>query len=130
MGHVHGGLTTPDATRRKTVLAEAEALLAKGCVGHNYFRFYRNAMQACLNAGEHDEAARFADALETYAGEEPTPWSDFHIARTRAMLDVACGRADEETLKDIIRSAQDAALFNSVPTITGPGSVSVLSDIT
>jgi class 3 adenylate cyclase/tetratricopeptide (TPR) repeat protein len=124
------GLTTPDATRRKKVLAEAEALLAKGCVGHNYFRFYRNAMQACLNAGEHDEAARFADALETYAGEEPTPWSDFHIARTRAMLDVACGRADEETLKDIIRSAQDAALFNSVPPITGPGSVSVLSDIT
>lgn len=115
-------LTTPDAARRRAMLAEAEALLARGCVGHNYFRFYRNAMQACLNAEEHNEAARFADALEAYTVPEPTPWSDFHVARTRAILDVARGRARPDILQDIGRRAKAAALFNAVlgPFDTGP----------
>lgn len=123
-------LTTPDAARRHAVLAEAEGLLAKGCVGHNYFRFYRNAMQACLNAGEHAEAARLADALEAYAAAEPTPWSDFHIARTRAMLDMARGRAGGDSLADITRRANAAALFNAVPDPSGIRALQTFSDTT
>lgn len=108
-------LTTPDPSRRSEILAEAESLLSRGCVGHNYFRFYRNAMQACLNVGEYEEAGRFADALAAYTANEPTPWSDFHIDRTRMLLDRARGKVNTESLQDIRRRAQAASLFNAMP---------------
>ncbi|KIN61587.1 Adenylate/guanylate cyclase [Sulfitobacter noctilucae] len=108
-------LTTPDAARRHAVLAEGAALLEKGCVGHNYFRFYQNAMQACLNAHEWDDAARFADALAAYTAKEPTPWSDFYIERTRVL--VAAGRGSDQTaaIAAIHQRAREASLLNALP---------------
>lgn len=108
-------LTTTDPARRRAALAEGEALLAKGCVGHNHFRFHRYAMQACLNAGDDAAASRYADALERYTAEEPTPWSDFHIARTRAMLALSRGEADPEALDAIARRAAASGLMNALP---------------
>lgn len=108
-------LTATDPARRAAALAEGEALLARGCVGHNYFRFYRNAMQACLDAGDHGEASRYADALERYTAQEPTPWSDFHIARTRAMVAVARGDTDATALDVIAQRAAQSGLLNAMP---------------
>ncbi|TVQ54546.1 MAG: adenylate/guanylate cyclase domain-containing protein [Rhodobacteraceae bacterium] len=108
-------LTTPDPARRRAALAEGEALLAKGCVGHNHFRFHRYAMQACLNAGDDAAASRYADALERYTAGEPTPWSDFHIARTRAMLALSRGDADPDALDAIARRAAASGLMNALP---------------
>mgnify|MGYP002827751582 CR=1 FL=1 len=65
---------------RRAAFEEAEALLAPGCVSHDYLYFFRDAMEASLAAGEWDEAERFAAALEDYAREEPMPWSDYYIA--------------------------------------------------
>lgn len=107
-------LTTPDADRRATCLADGEALLEKGCVGHNYFRFYCNAMEACLNASDWAQATRYADALAAYTAEEPTPWSDFYIARTRALV----ARAQGDTATEITRLrqlAEDKQLFDALP---------------
>ncbi|MGI9366391.1 MAG: AAA family ATPase [Rhizobiaceae bacterium] len=110
-------LTTSDPQRRADLLKEGEALLAKGCVGHNYFRFYRNAMQACLNAGAFDEAERLATALEGYAANEPTPWSQFHIRRTRALSKKARGKTDTEELSALRDTAEAASLFNAMPVL-------------
>ncbi|MDG1169057.1 MAG: adenylate/guanylate cyclase domain-containing protein [Sulfitobacter sp.] len=108
-------LTTPDPDRRGAMLAEAEALLAKGCVGHNYFRFYRNAIQACLNAQDWDAAERYAGELARYTAPEPTPWSDFHIDRARAMIAQGRGENVTQTLEELHKRARDGHLLNALP---------------
>jgi len=45
-------------------------------------------------AGDAASARRHADALERYASVEPTPWSDFTVARGRALADVIDGHGD------------------------------------
>ena len=59
----------PHASRQ--ALAEAEAIIAGGCVGHNQLRFYPAAMQLALELGDHDEAERYAAALEEFTRAEP-----------------------------------------------------------
>ncbi|MCA0927097.1 adenylate/guanylate cyclase domain-containing protein [Ruegeria profundi] len=110
-------LTTSNAARRVEILREGEALLAKGCVGHNYFRFYRNAMQACLNAEAFEDAERLAAALEDYTADEPTPWSQYHIQRTRALTNKARGMPDNDALTSLRTTAEAASLFNAMPVI-------------
>ena len=96
-------LTTADPGVRRRAVREAEDILRSGCVGHNYFWFYRDAIETCLNAGEWDEAERFAAALESYTREEPLPWSAFYIGRGRALAAVGRGKADERTAATIER---------------------------
>lgn len=108
-------LTTSDPQRRSAILAEGEELLAKGCVGHNYFRFYRNAIQACLNAEDWSEAERYAEELAKYTTPEPTPWSDFHIDRARAMIADGRGQDVGQELDDLRKRAQAAQLLNALP---------------
>jgi tetratricopeptide (TPR) repeat protein len=77
--------TTADQAVRKRALEEAEALLEAGAVSHNHLLFGRDAIDACLDAGDWHAAERYAAALENYARLEPLPFSDFHIARARAL---------------------------------------------
>lgn len=112
-------LTTPDPARRSAALAEGEAILASGAVGHNYFRFYRNGMQACLNAEDWDEALRLADALAAYTTEDPTPWSDFHIDRTRALVASARGEDQRAALAALENRAKAAGLLNALQSQSG-----------
>jgi len=106
------GLLTNDASVRQASFEEAEAVLAQGCVGHNYFHFYRDAMEASLRAGEWGEVARFADALATYTRADPMDWSDFYIARARVLEKIGRGDADDgvvaelDRLENIIRQAR------------------------
>ena len=96
-----------DVKAQRRYLTEAEELLASGCVSHNYFFVYRDAMEACLSTQDWDAAEKHANALETYTSPEPLPWSEFLIARGRALA--AHGRSqrsDEltfelERLRDI-----------------------------
>ena len=108
-------LTTPHVARRAEMIKEGKALLASGCVGHNYFRFYRNAMQACLNAQELDKAELLAQGLADYTRDEPTPWSDLHILRTRAMVERERGEAKGGDLSLVSERAEAAHLFNAMP---------------
>ena len=77
-----------------TLAAEAEAIIAAGCVGHNQLRFYPAAMQLALELSDHDEAERYAAALEEFTRAEPLPWSDFFVARGRALAAASRGRRD------------------------------------
>ncbi len=94
---------TDDDADRRTALAEAEALMRGGSLGHNFLGVYRYAMQASLRAGDWDEVERFAAALEDYTRAEPLPWSDFFIARGRALAAHGGGRRDEALHEELQR---------------------------
>ena len=80
-------LVAPDEARRKEAIAEAEAMLAEGCVGHNHLWLRRYAIEANLSAGAWSEVKRHADALEAFTRPEPLPWADFFIRWGRAVAD-------------------------------------------
>ncbi len=95
-----------DPSEREAALSEGEALMAKGCVSHNYFEFYEEGMELMLELGDWDRLERYARALEDYTKEEPLPRSDFFIARARALVAFRAGdrsqglRTKIEALRD------------------------------
>jgi hypothetical protein len=120
--HALGALAavTRDAEMRQRSLAEGERLLAAGCVSHNYFWFYRDAMEAALGARDWDEVDRYAASLETYTGPEPLPWTDFFIARGRALAALGRGRVDAAPSAALIRlreEGQRLGLVTALPAI-------------
>ncbi|MBT7613854.1 MAG: hypothetical protein HN577_11650 [Rhodospirillaceae bacterium] len=71
-------------------------MLAGGAVSHNHFHFHRDAMDSALARGLWDVVLAHADALETYTADEPAPWSDFFIPRTRLFARAGLdGRSDD-----------------------------------
>jgi class 3 adenylate cyclase/tetratricopeptide (TPR) repeat protein len=101
-------VVTDNPETRKQALREGETLLRKGARALNHLHFYRHAMNACWQAAMWEELERFAQALEDYTHDEPLPWSDFFIARGRALA--ASGRKDRqasirEELRSLLRQA-------------------------
>jgi ATP/maltotriose-dependent transcriptional regulator MalT len=66
--------------------AEAEALLAAGCLSHNHFFYRRFAIDDALARRDLDQALRHADALERYASAEPLPYVELLVRRARACV--------------------------------------------
>jgi class 3 adenylate cyclase/tetratricopeptide (TPR) repeat protein len=87
-------LATPDPERRQEALEEGMATLEKGCVGHNYYWFYRDGIELGLREGDLAQVARFADAFEGYLDDEPVPYARFVIERARALAAWRAGRHD------------------------------------
>lgn len=113
-------LTTDQALVRQKAFQEAETILRKGCVGHNYFWFYRDAMNASLEAGEWADAERFAQALEDYTAAAPLPWSSFYIARGRALAAAGQGvRSDSlgEAIDRLRHEAERVGLISALPAL-------------
>lgn len=67
-------------------LTQGEALLAKGCIGHNYFRYYSLAMDCCIKFKLWQQLEHYKNALQEYTLTEPTPWSQFYIQRANSLL--------------------------------------------
>ena len=101
-------LATDDAEARHKALADGEALLGEGSLGHNHLLFYRDAIEACLEVGEWDRVDRYASALAEYTAPEPLAWSDFFIARGRALAAWSRGRHDEATAAELTRLRDEA----------------------
>ena len=101
-------MTTEDGAIRQKAFQEAEAILRDGCVSHNYFWFYRDAMDASLEAGEWAEAERFAHALEDYIRPAPLPWSSFYIARGRALAAAGKGVRGDSLMEEVNRLRREA----------------------
>ncbi len=109
-------LVHDDPARIRSALDEGEELLADDCVGHNYYGFYRHAMEVMLRLEDWDEVERYAAALEAYARPEPLPWSEFVIARARALASHGGGEtgpADLVILGDLQRQADEAGMAMS-----------------
>jgi len=113
-------LISTDAVTRRRALTEGEKLLREGCVSHNYFSFYKDAMEACLSDEQWSEVERYASALEDYTRDEPLPWSDFLIARARALAAHGRGNRAEAIhleLQRLREQAERAELKASLPAI-------------
>jgi class 3 adenylate cyclase len=89
-------------------LGEGEELLAEGCVGHNYYAFYRNAIEVALRLEDWRQAERYAEALSAYAAEEPLPWSEFVSARGRALAARGRGERGEANGHELERLRKEA----------------------
>jgi tetratricopeptide (TPR) repeat protein len=102
---------TDDNSLRATLLAEAEAILERGCVSHNYFWFYREAIEATLEVCEWAEVNRYAAALLAYAENEPLPWVDLFAKRGQLLARIGLGERGDELLvqlENIAASTQSA----------------------
>ncbi len=96
-------LVTNEKTERHEACAEAEALLAEGSVSHNYTYFRLFAIDACLQAGEYDEAERHADVLATFNPQEKLRLVEFAADRGRVLARVSRGDKSTELITEIDR---------------------------
>ena len=88
---------------RDAALAEAEAILDKGCVGHNYYWFHRDAMECHLENGDWAGVERHASALTKFMAEDPVPYATFYIERARAIAAVGQNPGDENARAELVR---------------------------
>jgi len=102
---------------RNQFLAEGERLLREGCLSHCYFGFLRDAMETSLEAGEWDDALRYASELETYVRDEPLPVIDYQVARTRALAAAGRGEGDRATLERCRQHAVELDMPSAIPAL-------------
>jgi tetratricopeptide (TPR) repeat protein len=100
-------LAADDPQERSDALAEGEALLAAGAISHNHLHFRRDAIDACLDAGDWSGADLQSTALEAYTQDEPLPWSDFFVARGRALAACGRGRRDAGQVAELTRLTEE-----------------------
>lgn len=99
---------TNDPEEQRAALATGEAIIADGCVGHNQFYFYRDAMEVSLEQSDWDEAECYARTFENFAEAEPVAWSEFYIARGRVLAAIGRGRRDETAIRELKRLRDEA----------------------
>ena len=117
LGHLL--LISQDQNVQDRAIAEAEDIIAGGCVGHNQPFFYRDAIEVMLKRGDWAQVERYADALEIFAQKEALPWTDFYVARARALnswaqarRDSVCSKALKAVRDDALRKGLRAAVRN------------------
>ena len=93
---------TEDRSESANAIEEAEAFLDSGA-SHNHFWFARTVIDHALENGEWDNAERHADRLENYTRAQPLPWSDFLIARARALSAWGRGNRNEGIVAEVSR---------------------------
>jgi tetratricopeptide (TPR) repeat protein len=106
MGPVFLGIlarASDDPLERAEALREAETLLAVNRLAHNHLLFRRDAIDAALQARAWGEARRHAAALEAHTRAEPLPWSEFYVARGRALARHGEALADSGTREELRR---------------------------
>ncbi len=92
---------------RKRALQDGEDLLKQPSLAHNHLWFYKDAIEACVNAGDWDRALHYADRLENYVNGEPLPWALIIAERGRALVDLARG-ADKPAAVVRLQQVRDA----------------------
>lgn len=114
-------MVSDDPVTRARALQAGERLMEEGCMGESILYFYRFAIEACLDAEEWHDVERYAQALEDYTRTEPLPWSDFFIARGRALAVFGRGQRDASTMREIQRlhdEAERVGLKTALPALS------------
>jgi tetratricopeptide (TPR) repeat protein len=97
-----------DPDERAAHVAQAEALLAAGCLSHNHFFYRRFAIDGALARLDLDEALRHAEALERYASTEPLPYVEVLVRRARACVARARDPHDVRAAADLRAARAEA----------------------
>jgi hypothetical protein len=100
--------TTEDPNERQQALDEGESVLRAGAVGHNHLWFYHFGIEAALSTRDWASAERYAALLEEFTRAEPLPWSDFVIARGRALAAFGRGGRDAALGAELERLRSEA----------------------
>ncbi len=106
-------LISDDGKQRSAYIQEAEALLDSGCVSHNYFHFARITVDLSLQTGDWAAVERQASRMEAYTAEQALEWSDFIIARGRALAVWGKGERGEnhaDQIRQLLSIGQQAGL--------------------
>jgi predicted ATPase len=106
-------LVARNAEKRGWALTQGEAMLANGSAGHSYLHFYQLAAEAALIHGDSRNAVRYAELLEAYSRAERSLWSDFWVARARALVQrTGHGASDtcEAQLQHLVQLARQTGL--------------------
>ena len=100
-------------------LEEGEKILKSGCVGHNYFDFYRDAMEVAWRNSNWTEIERYADAIEDFSSSEPLPWAEHYIMWGRALAAHGKDPTDDtaESLRKIKEKSYAINLVTGVPIV-------------
>ncbi len=87
-----------DAKRRTRLLDEADRIIGGGqFVSHGMYQFSRNALAACLDAGELERAQHYIEVLERYTRPYRVCWGEFFCEWARLLSDWKRGTRDEKT---------------------------------
>jgi class 3 adenylate cyclase/tetratricopeptide (TPR) repeat protein len=106
-------LASADPRRRSQALHEGQTVLDRGCVSHNYFWFYRHAIDVRLKEGDWDAADRYAHSLEERFRQNAHPWAEFVTAQGRALATLGRtghGREIDSRLSALSSRAEDLGL--------------------
>lgn len=97
-------------------LNEGEDILRRGCVGHNYFEFYRNAMEVAWRYRDWSLIDNYAQALEDFIKQEPIPWAEHCIRWGRALSSHGKepGKETAERLRLIREEAEGLNLLSGI----------------
>ncbi|MBR0827221.1 AAA family ATPase [Bradyrhizobium manausense] len=101
-------LAAEDPAEQRKALREGESILGEGCVGHNHLWFYRDAIETALGGRDWSAVDRYAASLAAFTEPEPLPWSNFFIARGRALADIGRGRCGDSILAELRRLQSQA----------------------
>ncbi len=74
-------LITADANQAKELLHIGTDWLQQNCIGHNYYRFYVNAIESALLNKDWSALDQYINAFQAYTKDEPSPWSDYYLSR-------------------------------------------------
>lgn len=90
-----------DPAEKSDAMANAEAAMAEGCVGHNQFWVYAMGVDVAFSLERPEMLRHYIACLETYPPNEDTTWTAFNALRGRALL---ChlepsGSTDSETIR-------------------------------
>ncbi|MDJ0702936.1 MAG: adenylate/guanylate cyclase domain-containing protein [Leptolyngbyaceae cyanobacterium MO_188.B28] len=102
-------------------LRQGDAILAQGCISHNFFWFYRDAIEAALTHQDWSRANHYADLLEEYTRVDPFPWSEFLVGRGRCLAAMGNGGANGAVIKHLEQlqsEAEQVKLGMSLPALT------------
>ncbi|MEM9488656.1 MAG: tetratricopeptide repeat protein, partial [Myxococcota bacterium] len=94
---------TEDPSRCRASLAEGEELLSRATLAHNMLQFCRDGIDACLRHGMPARVEHYAAMLERYTATEPLQWSNFFVARGRALAAWAQGAREPAARAELLR---------------------------
>ena len=113
-------LASDSDEERSAALAEAEAILEKGCLGHNYCWLHRDTMESYLDRRDWAGVEHHAMALAEFMAEDPVPYAMIYIERARALAAVGQNPSDKKTRAELKRAreyAEDTHLRTAVASI-------------
>jgi class 3 adenylate cyclase/tetratricopeptide (TPR) repeat protein len=96
-------LLTDDPIQRAQAMSEALTLLHNGSLAHNHFFVRRDAMEIGLRDRDWAAVEEHAAVLAAFAAAEPNAWTDFFVARGRALAAHGRRQNDEAVRTELQR---------------------------